>query len=75
MLNTVSVYADGEKVPFARYRCKARATFPWPARTNERAAEPRTVTPPKHSCKRHVDHDGDHKCICGKAWARKVEGS
>lgn len=69
--DTGRLYADGEPVPFPTYRCKARATFPWTGDTRE----PRTITPPKHNCKRHVDHDGVHKCICGKSWARKVEGA
>lgn len=23
---------------------------------------------PAHPCKRPTDHDGDHKCVCGKTW-------
>lgn len=74
MVHTERLYADGEKVPYPGYRCKARATFPWPA-SRAVSTEPRTVTPPKHQWKRHVDHAGDHKCICGKSWQPKVEGS
>jgi hypothetical protein len=66
---TTRLYADGARVPFPSYRCKARATFPWPA-SRDSSEEPRTVIPPKHHCKLHVDHDGDHKCICGKSWTR-----
>lgn len=53
---TGRTYVDGEKVPFPSYRCKGVAKT-----RNE-----------KHECRRHVDHDGEHKCICQKTWARKA---
>ena len=58
-MNTERTYADEEKtpVPYPSYRCKARAHGKGHG---------------AHACKLHVDHDTDHRCVCGKRWARKT---
>lgn len=57
--STGRVYGDAEKtpVPFPHYRCKATAAD---LRDNGMRLT--------HFCKVTVDHDGLHRCICGKAW-------
>jgi len=49
---------DGERVPFASYRCKATAK-------EVRKIGDSTYT---HRCRLHIDHDGEHSCICGRHW-------
>lgn len=48
-------YVDGEPVPYPAYRCKAKVQF---------------KNGTSHPCRRQVDHEGDHKCICSKTWER-----
>lgn len=45
----------GGVVPLPGYRCKATAA--------ESEVEGRT-----HLCRKPIDHDGVHKCICGREW-------
>lgn len=53
-MNTPVLYQDNtENVPYPLYRCRATA--------QERPGH-------THPCRRHVDHDGNHKCICGREW-------
>ena len=53
-------YDDGMiPVPLIRFKCKATAT------DNKRTLPGQTLT---HSCKIGIDHEGQHKCICGKVW-------
>lgn len=46
---------EGAPVPRRTYRCKSTA--------KEVAKLGHT-----HPCKLTIDHDGDHSCVCGKAW-------
>lgn len=55
-MGDAKLYVDGEPVPPRARRCTAHMKLPNQA----------------HPCKRVVDHDGDHKCICGKSWAKKA---
>lgn len=52
-MNTDRVYKDGIPIPYPSYRCKAKAHGKGHG---------------SHGCKLHVDHDGDHLCLCGKSW-------
>jgi len=63
---TWRTYADKENtpVPLPRFRCKATAV------EHREGASHSTLT---HPCKISVDHDGDHRCICGKTWRRIAE--
>lgn len=58
--STGRTYGDKEKtpVPFPGYRCKATSK-------QQREAAHSTLT---HACKITIDHDGPHRCICGRAW-------
>ena len=51
-------YKDGIEVPYLTYKCKSTATAP--------PKDGRVET--THACKIHVDHDGDHICLCEKRW-------
>lgn len=42
-------------VPMVSYRCKS-------------TAKKLSELDMTHICKIGIDHDGDHKCICGKSW-------
>lgn len=53
-------YGDDERVPLVAYRCKAQ----------QNRVAGATIVPTAHRCKRAVDHEGDHKCVCNKTWAR-----
>lgn len=58
LTNTPFTYDGSEEfVPYPPYLCKATAK------------EPDKIGH-THPCRRHVDHEGDHKCICGKSWER-----
>ena len=46
-------------VPLLSYKCKAVAK-------DEKRTQPGQTL--SHQCKIGIDHDGDHKCVCGKAW-------
>lgn len=53
-------YDNGKHpVPLKSYKCKATAV------DQKRTLPGQTLT---HQCKIGIDHDGDHECICGKAW-------
>ena len=53
-------YDDGKTpVPLLSYKCQAKAV------DQKRTRPGLTLT---HQCKIGIDHDGDHACICGKAW-------
>lgn len=48
-------YSKGVPVPLYSYKCKATC----------KDAKRTTFS---HLCKIGIDHNGDHECICGKAW-------
>lgn len=52
---------DTTPVPRVTYRCKAVAK----QRSDANKQVFRT-----HTCKLTVDHDGDHKCLCGRTFER-----
>lgn len=52
-------YDGNIPVPIKSYKCKAVAI------DDKRTRPGQTLT---HQCKIGIDHDGDHLCICGKAW-------
>lgn len=54
-------YGDREQtpVPFPRYRCTTTIA-------DERPHAPHSTL--THPCKLAVDHEGSHRCICGKTW-------
>ncbi|AXC37945.1 hypothetical protein SEA_JACKO_87 [Microbacterium phage Jacko] len=53
-MNTpISYELDPEPVPYPTYRCRGTAQVR-PGHT--------------HLCRRHVDHEGKHKCLCCFAW-------
>lgn len=56
--STGRVYGDHTPVPYPVYKCKSTAV-------EKREIKPSTYT---HTCKKHVDHEGKHKCICDKEW-------
>lgn len=60
--STGRLYGDRQQtpVPFPAYRCKSTA------RDTSKAAH-------THLCKITVDHKGDHRCICSKAWKQLAE--
>lgn len=59
---TGRTYKDGIKTPLLSYKCPSTAIAP---------AKPDRVTS-THQCKIHVDHDGDHICLCEKKWPNKT---
>lgn len=54
----IKFYGSDEFVPYPTYKC--------PAKGIERPGH-------SHPCRRHVDHDGKHQCICGEEWNREGE--
>lgn len=52
-------YRDGDPVPMRSYKCKSKVT-------QQREGAPHSTL--THDCRIGIDHDGDHKCICGKHW-------
>ncbi len=61
-------YLDQDKtpVPLPMLRCKSVAREQRPHALHS------TLT---HSCKVTVDHDGAHRCICGKTWPKATADS
>lgn len=58
-------YGDSQKTPVPRktYRCKS---------TLKKIREQHSTY--THGCKLVIDHDGDHRCICGRTWQPLGEG-
>lgn len=49
---------DRTRVPLKSYRCKSHLVKTADGITSATG----------HKCKKVIDHEGDHGCICGKAW-------
>lgn len=62
---TGKFYADEQRtpVPYYAYKCKSKAIEKRPHAPHS------TLT---HQCKIGIDHEGEHRCLCGKHWKPAV---